>query len=282
MTHLHQNLKSVMQYGLSNDQLRGIAPSIFAEQPWSGVSAKYQFIPTIQIVEQLRGIGLVPMSANQSRARIEGKQPFTKHQVKFRLPGDQVERMIQPGRHEFFKGPITPQIVITNSHDRSCVLEMVAGLFQLACYNGLLISVGEFENLKIRHAGSIKDNVIDVTYRIIEDFPQIGDKVQDWQTITLDPQRQEHFAEMALGLRWPENPPLNPRQLLMVRRAEDLAPTLWNTYQRVQENLMKGGIAGTNQSNRRMRTRGIHSVSADQKLNKGLWKLTEDFAAFSV
>ena len=39
---------------LNNDELRIQAPSLFQDQPYHEVSDKYHFIPTIDIVEQLR------------------------------------------------------------------------------------------------------------------------------------------------------------------------------------------------------------------------------------
>ena len=41
---------------LSNDALRKAAPSIFADHPWERVSERYAFIPTIQVVDALRGV----------------------------------------------------------------------------------------------------------------------------------------------------------------------------------------------------------------------------------
>lgn len=62
---------------LSNDQLMKAAPSIFATQPWHAMSEKYFFIPTIDIVNKMRGEGFQPYSAMQSVTRIPGKGDFT-------------------------------------------------------------------------------------------------------------------------------------------------------------------------------------------------------------
>jgi hypothetical protein len=64
-----------MRTALSNEQLRSIAPSIFATQPYDKVSDRYSFIPTIDVVEKMRTEGFAPFSVTQSktRARIQGK-----------------------------------------------------------------------------------------------------------------------------------------------------------------------------------------------------------------
>ena len=61
-----------------------------------------------------------------------------------------------------------------------------------------------------------------------------------------------------------------------VRRVEDQDPTLWNTFNVVQENLVKGGLRVVNpETSRRSRTRGVTSISENAKLNKALWVLAE-------
>ncbi len=58
---------------LTNEQLMAKAPSIFADRPWEGMSARYTFIPTINVVDKMRAEGFQPYSAVQSRTRVEGK-----------------------------------------------------------------------------------------------------------------------------------------------------------------------------------------------------------------
>src|SRR5688572_9639812 len=43
--------------GLSDDRLRSLAPSVFAGSPLPGVSERYAFVPTAQIVSRLREAG---------------------------------------------------------------------------------------------------------------------------------------------------------------------------------------------------------------------------------
>src|SRR5690348_1009366 len=69
---------------LSNDQLMKMAPSIFAAQPWERMSARYTFIPTIQVVDKMRAEGFQPVSVAQAKTRIDGKADFTKHLIRFR------------------------------------------------------------------------------------------------------------------------------------------------------------------------------------------------------
>ena len=56
-----------MTTALNNQDLHRVAPSIFASAPWERVSERYAFIPTIQVVDALRGEGFMPVKAMQSK-----------------------------------------------------------------------------------------------------------------------------------------------------------------------------------------------------------------------
>src|SRR5690606_10473011 len=83
------------------------------------------------------------------------------------------------------------------------------------------------------------------------------------------------FAERALQLRYPDSNEtgLQPSQLLTVRRTEDLGDDLWSTLNRVQENLIGGGLARRSATGRLTRTRRITAIREDVRLNSGLWDL---------
>lgn len=46
-------------------------------------------------------------------------------------------------------------------------------------------------------------------------------------------------------------------------------------YQRLQENLIKGGLSGRNAKGKRARTCSVNGIDGDIKLNKALWVMTE-------
>ena len=53
---------------------------------------------------------------------------------------------------------------------------------------------------------------------------------------------------------------------------------IWKTFNVIQENIIRGGVRGTNAKNRTMKTRAVTSVQNDININKALWKLTEELA----
>jgi hypothetical protein len=254
---------------LTDDQLMQRAPSIFATQPWQGVSDKYTFIPTSDIVTRLRAEGFGPVSARQCVTRIEGKGAFTKHVLRFRSMSESLMPMKL--------NDLLPEIVLTNSHDLTSSYQLAAGLFRLVCLNGMTIPDGQFSSMRMRHSGDIASNVIDCAYTIANDFPAIMDKVEGFKTLQLSGPQQEAYASAASSLRWEENAPIQAVDLLRPRRTDDLGSSLWLTYQRVQENLIKGGQR-TDRTRRTYgqarTTRSIKSVGEDMRLNKALWSLT--------
>ena len=267
-----------MIQALDNATLQRVAPSIFAAHPWERVSERYAFIPTIQVVDALRDEGFLPVKAMQSKTRIAGKGDFTKHMIRFRRQQDM----------EVEKGTELPEIVLVNSHDRSSSYQLSAGIFRLVCSNGMVVKSSNFGDIKIQHTGNIVDRVIEGSYRIIEDMPKVIEQVETMKGIMLGNHEQHAFAKAALELRYPTDEagnsrsPIEPDQLLRVRRHDDQGNTLWNTFQRVQENFIKGGLRGTGTTGKRTTTRAIKSVTEDVRLNKALWMLAEELGKVVV
>ncbi|HFV5221667.1 TPA: DUF945 domain-containing protein, partial [Escherichia coli] len=50
---------------------------------------------------------------------------------------------------------------------------------------------------------------------------------------------------------------------------------LWTTCQRIQENLIKGGLSGRNAKGGRSHTRAVRGIDGDVKLNRALWVMAE-------
>lgn len=61
------------------------------------------------------------------------------------------------------------------------------------------------------------------------------------------------------------------KQVLQPRRWEDKKDDLWTVYQRLQENLIKGGLSGRSAKGKWLCTRSLNGIDGDIKLNKALW-----------
>ena len=89
---------------------------------------------------------------------------------------------------------------------------------------------------------------------------------------------QLEFAGQALALRYPDpaTQGMMPVQLLMSRRPQDLGDDLWSVLNKVQENLIGGGLHRRSAAGRMMRTRRITSIRGDVRLNGRLWDLATE------
>lgn len=258
---------------LTDDQLRNAAPSIFAEGAHESRSDKFTYIPTSEVLRELRKEGFQPYEVRQGGSRDIEKRNFTKHMIRLRRDGD---RQV---------GDSMREIVLLNAHDGTSSYQLMSGLFRLVCSNGLVIADGDMQTLRIPHKGDIAHQVIEGAYQIIEDGDAIDEKIQEFKQIQLSPPEQEIFAKAAAALRFEEGKnPVTPDQLNRARRSDDTGASIWNTFNRVQENLVKGGLYYTQRdaNGRRVasrRTRPVNSIDGDTKLNQALWTLASEMQA---
>lgn len=220
----------------------------------------------------LRREGFEPFYAQQSRTRIEGKQAFTKHMLRLRHRS----RTDREGEaHE---------IILVNAHDGTSSYQMISGVFRFVCANGLFAG-DAFEDVKVRHTGDALGQVIEGACTVLEDADAIMADVAGMQGTRLSEREQTALAKAAHVLRFdnPEAAPVTADRLLAPRRRDDSGDDLWSTFNRVQENVIRGGLSGVSRdANNRRRRRTVREVSGiDQTkaLNRALWTLAEELGA---
>jgi len=262
---------------LSEDQMRAAAPSIFAEGKHASRSERYTYIPTIDVLRGLRKEGFEPFMVAQGHSRIEGKAEFTKHMIRMRHVRDR-SGQVQTR-------PEANEIILINSHDGASSYQMLAGMFRFVCCNGLV--VGEVvDDIRIPHKGNIQGEVIEGAFRVLDEFEAVGEHTESMKALQLRPLEEIAFATAALALRFGERgveeigghrpAPVTAEQLIEARRPEDIGHSLWTTFQRVQENVMRGGQPGRSAQGRRVQTRPVGSIDRGVSLNRALWMLAEE------
>ena len=253
---------------LTNDQIARYAPSVLAEEAHESRGERYAFIPTIHVLEGLRKEGFQPFDVRQTKCRDEGKRDFTKHLIRLR----HADAITSQGE--------VPEIVLLNSHDGTSSYQLLAGLFRFVCQNGLI--AGDICNdIRVRHSGRVVDDVIEGSYRVLDNIRLVQDRVEQYRAIDLAPEEQNAFAQSAALLRWDENKvPVDAERILAVRRWEDRKTDLWTTFNRAQENLLNGGLRGRTTTGKRTTTRAVGGVNENVKLNKALWTLADSLARF--
>jgi len=267
------------QQPLTLDEIARYAPSALATHPHESRSDRYTYIPTMNIIEGMMKAGFQPFKASQSSSRIEGKSAYTKHMIRFRH---------QDVSQSLAVGDSIPEVVLINSHDGSSAYKLIAGIFRLVCSNGLVVAESTTGSVAVHHKGNILENVIEGSYRIVEDSQKAIGAIAGWKNLQLTNGEQSAFAEAAHTLRFADAEgkiatPITAAQLLRPRRTDDAGTDLWQTMNRVQENVIKGGLHGVQRGEnghgwRNVTTRPVKGIDQDVKLNRALWQLAERMA----
>lgn len=264
---------------LSSDDLRRCAPSVFAEHARPGVSARYTFVSTAQVVALLGAEGWEPVRASQQRVRLEDRVGYQMHEVRFARRSDLEAGAMQVGNTR-------PEMILQNAHDGTRAYRIDAGLYRLVCRNGLTVADADFAHVSIRHMDVSAEAFARAAQSVAENTPRALEAVAKWQAIQLPQAARVEFARRAAALRWDATNPvmqaLSPEKLLAPVRYGDAATDLWTTFNVVQEHLARGGDRYLSHFEgagiRRNRTRPVAGLVESRNLNKALWTLAGEFA----
>jgi len=263
---------------LTEDELRKAAPSIFATSAHESRSERFAPIPTIDIVRGLAREGFSVVGAKQAVTRVPGREDFTKHLLRLR-------RLDAGDKHKV--GDTVFEMLLKNANDGTCAYDLYAGLFRILCLNSMVADIGSLDSVRVRHSGDVQAKVIEGTYTVLETAERALQAPDKWSRVMLAPPERVAFAEAAHSMRFADHEgvvktPIQPAQLLEMRRPADQKNDLWTTFNVVQENVIKGGLhsRGRDANNRlrRVTSRPIKGIDQDVKLNKALWTLAAKMA----
>lgn len=226
-----------MRFNLNDNttlnDLRETIPSIFSNEPSPRVSSKYKFSSTHQLCEEVEKSGWKITSAYQTRYRNNNEvhKNYARHVISF---SKQEAAQIEVDQ-------LIPTLHIENSHNGSSSLKFYSGLHRVVCSNGLITPMKEFTNMNIRHSDNKISQVRSYLENYLENFDSLRDTVTSMYETTLTSEEVQKFTKYALELRFGKNPPMvEIEKLLSPKRNEDSSPTLWNTFNIVQEKLTTG------------------------------------------
>lgn len=262
---------------LTADEIRSVAPSVFAAAAHESRSARYTYIPTADVLAGLQREGFLPFAATQSRSRVEGKSEFTKHMLRLRH-----ESALARGN----EGSVN-EIILINSHDGTSSYQMLGGVFRFVCANGLVVADSTIEDVRCKHTGDVIGDVVEGAFRLLAGFERVDASREAMQAVQLSAPQQEAFARAALAMRYPDKQAneivVRPDQVLRPVRFADRQDDLWTTFNRVQEHVVRGGDRGWQRVERdgrstvrRATTRAVNGIDGNVALNRGLWVLAEE------
>ena len=228
---------------LNDNDIKAICPVAFKETMSQseirnlGLSKHYSFVPTSNVINDLRSMGWECVDAKQVKARKKSTRGYQKHMVTFEHPDYRVE-----GAEEF------PQLLLTNSHDGGNAFQLSAGIFRLVCSNGLVIKSEDYGSARLVHKGYSFEAVQKLVNEFAETIDGTLSKITEMKKVELTKEQQIEFAKQAALLRFTaksynENniaDVVDIDDLLNVERKEDAGNGLWEVFNRVQESLVNG------------------------------------------
>jgi len=254
------------------DQAIEMAPCLTAT-PHTTRSDRYQHVPTTDVLSALMREGFKIHGLTAANPRQKDRVGFQKHLLRLRRPSDNWDKKR------------APELLLINSHDGSCSYQLMGGIIEFVCSNGLILG-DNWTSVRIRHKGLHPiDQVIDASYKVVKEFDYVQDAVAHMQETKLDTDAQLKFAEAALITRYgtdKDKIPVEPDAINHARRNEDRNNSLWATYNRVQENMIRGGLSGeitaTNGKRRKTKLREVKGIDQSIRLNQSLFTLAEKYA----
>jgi len=256
---------------LEMPKLQELVPAAFAKEPAARMSEEYQFIDTVKIIDAMTDLNYYPVRAMQTRSRKAEKKGYAKHMIVFRTPD--AEDL----------GEYTPELLYTGSHDGTALAEWWLGVFRQICSNGLVVKTADYGLMSVKHKGaSVEQQVEAAIQEVGERVPVVQDAIRDWRGLGLSPDQEHELAVQMLRIRYGEvgMAPVLPQELYQnIRRQEDTSNDLWTVFNRMQENVMKGGLSSGFRGERRMRTtRPIRGVSETIRFNSEAWAAADALA----
>ena len=257
---------------LSEEEMRARLPAIFADGKHDSRSDRYTYVSTQDLLRGLASEGFKPTFAIQANSRNGDMVGHTKHLVRLR-------------RDFTVSKPDVAEVVMLNSHGGQSSAQLFGGWFRFMCMNGMVVG-DTLAEVRVPHKGDIVSDVVEGAFSIVEGLTHVGDSVERMKALPLPTQEQHALAEAAATVRFNLQPgelsPVSTEQILRSRRYGDNGADLWSTFNRVQENVIRGGLHGVtrdaNNRARRVTTREIGGIDQSLSLNRALWTLAQRMA----
>ncbi len=256
---------------IKTGELEHIVPSVFATRRNTKMSDRYIHVPTSEILAPMQERGFVVTQARQDTAR-ERDPNYVRHEIRL----THIDNIGVPAK----VGATVPQMVIENSGNGRTKLRGKAGMYRYWCANGCTMG-SNFETFELIHMYQIRDQVQAMMDSITGQFERQLRCIDAFRVLKLTKQRQTAFARNALILRFGKEgaKAYQPKDVLEAQRKEDAGDDLWHVFNRVQENITRGGFQGESANGRALGVRELTGISSGRDLNAGLWDLAEKIAA---
>ena len=252
-------------------------PAFFSDTASPRMTQRYGHFNTSEILAFLEGEGWTPKmygqkGFNKRTASTRSElQSYTKHYARFSK------------NDKLIVGELIPELYLVNSHDGSSKLQIETAFMRVACENGLIVRDHQFGRIDIKHSMNNVKEIKPMLSQFVDNFTQVSNRVTDLKAVQLTSEEQIQLAEIAMKLRWGAFvPKILAEKVIGCKRVEDEGNDLWKVYNRVQENLVKGGLVGEglkskkNGETRLIKTRHVSNIDVEISFNTKLWDVVNN------
>ena len=209
---------------------------ITQNQPYGDVSNRYKPIVTNDVLDIIREVrpDMEIVGFNNANVRIKDKDTKQRHVL-----------MLEFNDAEMIDGT-KMNLVLFNSLDRSMSMRLIAGSIRMACSNNIVWADSIMEELRIKHTRQDWQHSVQ---SLMENFEETQRKTQETINAMMDRYMSygdsgrfaERVAEEII------NPSisgtlLDPKEMLIAQRKEDIGKNLWKNFNIIQEYLSTGNL----------------------------------------
>ena len=272
---------------LSADRMRYLAPAIFADTVKDTLTPRYAQLRTADVLPVLADHGFVPVQAAQKRSRKTSPE-HTQHMVAFAHR----DSLIDTYNADAQRG----EIILYNSHDGSGSIKLFAGAYRFICSNGIVAGDG-YESRLYHNQANVNSFELMLT-NTVKRLPLLLERIEQMRGIQLSRDAQWEMAKQSAMTRWDWThiPELladdvvvrgsyatgaTVQSLLTPHRIADGYDDAWTVYNRIQENVIRGGaliksFTEKNPDGSYRKARAVNSVAENVRVNRELWDIAEN------
>lgn len=227
------------------------------------MSPKYKTVQTNLIAKKFKDLGFVVDEVLQRKTR-KGSSGYAKHMVRLSHP------TLLASSHKDLK----LQLIITNSFDGSASFGMKLGFFRFVCANGMIVG-DTMQSFSHKHNGNILEEIDLSIERIVAQAKSLSNLLDKMKSTNLSTAQIIDFEKKAMKLRGDKLENVS----YAIRRSVDSSNDIYTVYNRIQEDLIRGGVESVNSAGRTRMLREVKGIDKIKQLNEKLFDLAASYAA---